>query len=450
MRQQAEDLPRVLIVTVNPLSATSNNGKTYASFFESYPRDRIGQLYFHRELPTSDVCSNYYRISDEDALRFTLGRVALLGARVDSQTASERFLRPTTTRALAAIRVIRLARSAVLARMLTRGKASRNAWMQELRPDLIFFCGGDATYLYPLVEEIADDLDIPIVTYITDDYVLPTPSRNPLTWLTRRIVRAHFLRVCERSALILTIGDKMTEEYAKRFGIRSRPIMNLISAPLTRPPEPPKTDRKSVELCYAGGLHLTRWRVLAEIGACLDRVADRGAEAELHIYTATPINGTMYRALSRHRRIILHERASQSELECIYSSADLLVHVESFASGDRASTRLSISTKIPEYLAAGRSILAVGPCDVASIEYLHATKAAFVVCSLDESELDSVLYSAISDSEQRERQADHGFVVARQNHDAEQARRQLWEDFADITNAPRPKRLGFTGKAESK
>jgi hypothetical protein len=39
-------LPRVLFVSVNPFSATSNNGKTFASFFEGYPKASIAQLYF--------------------------------------------------------------------------------------------------------------------------------------------------------------------------------------------------------------------------------------------------------------------------------------------------------------------------------------------------------------------------------------------------------------------
>ena len=48
----------------------------------------------------------------------------------------------------------------------------------------------------------------------------------------------------------------------------------------------------------------------------------------------------------------------------------MLVHVESFDNKSRQLTKLSISTKIPEYLATGKPIIAIGPREVASLEYL--------------------------------------------------------------------------------
>jgi len=430
------------------LSSTSNNGKTYASFFDGYPKSKLAQLYFHRELPTSEVCTAFYRISDESTLLHALGRTRQLGTRVDSMTVSEQFLGPTTTRALASSRAVRLVRNAVLKPILARGIPSVDPWLREFGPDLIFFCGGDATYLYPLVEKIADDFDTPIVFYITDDYVLPSPSDGPLARLSKSIVRSNLVRLCARSALTLTIGQKMTDVYSARLGINSRPLMNLVSVPEARLSVVARAPTDRVVLCYAGGLHLQRWKVLAQIGASLDRNAARGVCGELHIYTATPLSRRMSRELSRHTSITLHESASPSVLATIYEGADLLVHVESFRVRDRASTFLSVSTKIPEYLAAGRSILAVGPPEVASIEYLAKTGSAFVCGSLEDVALDRVVSAAISDKDARERRADVGRAVAARNHGAARARRRLWRDFIEVTRTnrvPRSSTLDTTG-----
>ncbi len=38
---KSKKYPRVLIITVNPLSTVSNNGKTYASFFKDYPKEKL-------------------------------------------------------------------------------------------------------------------------------------------------------------------------------------------------------------------------------------------------------------------------------------------------------------------------------------------------------------------------------------------------------------------------
>lgn len=428
-----ETLPRVLIVTVNPLSATSNNGKTFASFFQGYPSEKLAQLYFHRETPSSDVSDNYYRISDEDVVRFVRGKTTVLGGRVEAETVPDQLLPARVTRALASFRIVRLARAALLRRILSGNHAALSAWLHDLHPELIFFCGGDATYLYPLVESIASDFQAPIVTYVTDDYVLPSATGGPFAWLARRITRRNFLRACDRSALVLTIGDKMSAVYSRHFGVASRPIMNLVTVPDARLPLPPREPGAPVTLCYAGGLHFNRWEILSRVGESLDRLAEEGINARLLVYTATELDSKMTRALGKSRRLHVRGSVGQDALQDVYASSEVLVHVESFGRADWVSTQLSISTKIPEYFASDRCILAVGPPGVASIEYLQATDAAFVATSLDEAALDALLRKVLSDEGLRLSRAAKGLEVAAQNHDAARVRRQLWRDFVEIT-----------------
>ena len=60
--------------------------------------------------------------------------------------------------------------------------------------------------------------------------------------------------------------------------------------------------------------------------------------------------------------------------------ADILLHVEAFDEKSKKSTRLSISTKIFEYLYSGKIILGYGPADVASMEYLEELKYS-ILCN---------------------------------------------------------------------
>ena len=62
--------------------------------------------------------------------------------------------------------------------------------------------------------------------------------------------------------------------------------------------------------------------------------------------------------------------------------ADSLLHVEAFDEKSKKSTRLSVSTKIFEYLYAGKIILGYGPSDVASMEYLRDIGCS-VLCADD-------------------------------------------------------------------
>lgn len=431
-------LPRVLIISVNPLSDTSNNGKTYASFFAGYPSDRLAQLYFHRELPTASVTDNYFRVSDEDVLRFTLGKTQSIGVRVSQSTTADQLISPVNTRRLASSNLIRLARAAVMSQLLKRGYRTIIEWLQEFDPQIIFFSGGNATQLYPLVERISDDYRAPVVNYVTDDYVLPSKNGGPLEKFARRNVRRHFLRICKRSARVLTIGQKMSDTYEERFSIASTPLMNLVDLENGETTSPQSPRGNPVVLCYAGGLHLNRWQTLAAIGASLDRLEGSRRKAELHIYTSTTLDKPIHDALSEHGAIHLKGSLDAGELQTVYKRADLLVHVESFNQVDREATLLSISTKIPEYLAAGRAIVALGPADVASIEYLKNSGAAFTLSSLAPQNIDALLRDATLDDEKRDQRATRARIVAHENHDSSRARANLWSDLLAIVHASDP------------
>lgn len=426
-------LPRVLIVSVNPLSETSNNGKTYASFFEGYPKDKLAQLYFHRELPTSHVTDNYYRVSDEDVLLYVLKRATSIGGSVEAATQADHLVPPVITRTLAGSELVRLVRSEFLARMLPRAYRDVTPWLKSFAPELIFFSGGDAIYLFPLVQRISAAYGAPLVTYVTDDYILPLRKPWALRGLVRTRTRKAFLRLTQSSARVLTIGDRMSKVYFERYGLRSTPIMNLVSVNREGLTEDlPDAHGRPLVLTYAGGLHLNRWETLALIGQSLDRIAKSGHRGLLRIYTGTEIDRRMRAALEMPSSVRVEGSVPASALESIYRSSDLLVHVESFAESDREATRLSISTKVPEYLAAGRPVLAIGPDDVASVAYLRDSGSAFVLSDLEPAALDKLLSGIIIDESTRGEMASRAIQTAMANHEATSGRRRLWEDLVDV------------------
>ena len=64
--------PRILVISNNSFSNTTNNGKTLASFFDKYPVNNIAQLYFYLELPSYTHYHNYFRITDNDIVKCVL------------------------------------------------------------------------------------------------------------------------------------------------------------------------------------------------------------------------------------------------------------------------------------------------------------------------------------------------------------------------------------------
>jgi hypothetical protein len=49
-------------------------GKTLSSYFDGWDVNEIAQLYVHSEVPTSDACHNYYRITDKEMIKSVFTR----------------------------------------------------------------------------------------------------------------------------------------------------------------------------------------------------------------------------------------------------------------------------------------------------------------------------------------------------------------------------------------
>lgn len=432
--------PAVLIVAVNPLSRTSNNGKTIASFFKGYPKRSLAQLYFHREVPTSDVCDNYYRISDEDLIRaMARGKLPagrpMAAARTRDVDAVDRVIPESVANRLRDSWAARLLRSC-LWRLVDLEHPAVLAWLDEVRPDVIFFCGGDANYLYKSVRGLARRYDAKIVYYITDDYVLPVRTLNVFQAINRAWTRRAFKAMCRDSSLILTIGDKMSRTYQARFGIQSQSVMNLVDMPDSEPvATAPAHDVLS--FTYVGGLHSNRWRVLSELANSLARISRNGVQAQLRVYSGQRPDSAVLEALDRPPYSAYCGSLDREGVEVVLRESDVLVHVES---GDRRSkrvTRLSISTKISEYMASGRPILAIGPHDVASIEYLSETDSAFVVTSLSPEVLDAQLQEIVRDGGRRDELARRAWAIARRSHDAAVVRPRLQARIIELVDTRR-------------
>ena len=44
-------------------------GKTLMSYFKDWDSDDLAQLYVHTEIPTDDICRNYFRITDKEMIK---------------------------------------------------------------------------------------------------------------------------------------------------------------------------------------------------------------------------------------------------------------------------------------------------------------------------------------------------------------------------------------------
>ena len=119
-----------------------------------------------------------------------------------------------------------------------------------------------------------------------------------------------------------------------------------------------------------------------------------------------------------------------SKVDEVQNDADILVHVESFDLKSRLAVHQSFSTKIVDYLYKGKCILAVGPHDVASIDYLKKNDAALVATNRDE--LKTVLERIVNDKDILEMYGEKAWSCGKKNHQRKEIQERLKKDFAAV------------------
>ncbi|MEE1352081.1 MAG: glycosyltransferase, partial [Clostridia bacterium] len=104
----------------------------------------------------------------------------------------------------------------------------------------------------------------------------------------------------------------------------------------------------------------------------------------------------------------------QEDVIKFQKKADILLLVESLKLKYRKIARLSFSTKIVDYLGAGKCIVAVGDKSCASMEYLEENNAALVANNYKK--LKELLYKVVENRDIINRIGENAREVADKNH----------------------------------
>jgi len=423
MSQDHKKYPRVLILSHNPLSDTQNNGKTLSAFFKNWETENIAQLYLTTDLPDFSLCCRFFQIHDVDILKRLLLDRRVQGRRVTRSDLPEMANFKGKVKTSSILKVLRNNGTSLL--QFSRDLAWKVAgyktremrrFIDEFDPEVVFFQSSKGVCAFSLAKWICRTRNIPLVLNTTDDYVSGRFTLDPFFWIQHvQLVRAYQWAV-SYSDCVVAISEQMAAEYRQRFGGNYLVAQNSIDNPNLSKYLP---GAGTVKLVYAGNLGLNRWKILGRIAGCLQELrAEEGFQVELSIYSLVAPAADALSVLNAPPVSSYKGALNSEELKAVISYSDALVHVEAFDKKNRHITRLSISTKIPEYLVSGRCIFAVGPEDVASMQYLVENDLGVIVTSVDKARIKQALRELITNSGKRTRYAEKGLEHAELKHSA--------------------------------
>lgn len=390
-----------LVIQNNPFSDQTGNGKTVASMLSEWDREHLAQIYVSDLEPDFSICRHYFKMSDRDALcSFLSGRA--FGIPSDGNTAAgipcmaddrkNGTRRETSGRRKLENGLIQSLENcvkessfaAVVRDWIWRGSHWKNRrlcdWLDKIRPDFVYLIAGNMSVFYDMALFICRRYHIPLYIQIGDDYFIYRSGLSPWKNIHRIRMSGCLEKAIAQSVCVFAICQKLAWIFKKKYGGRYFVCMNCVEMKKDRIRNCSMRTGRPLRLVYAGNLGINRYKVLHLIGqALLELGQEEGIHARLEIYSSYLPEKRVRKKLELAPVMTFCGSRYGEELEQVKQDADILVHVEAFERRYRQLTYTAMSTKISEYLAAGRVILAVGPEEAASIGFLLRHDVAMVV-----------------------------------------------------------------------
>ncbi len=404
---------KVLIIAHNSFSKVSNNGKTLESIFGDFSKKNIAQVFFsENEDPDFDFCDNYFKITDSDVLKNLIKGNHDCGRQIKIKTENKdsKNIKKNQPSLL-----FRLAKSKsenlnffrdMLWQFNTWKSPSFLRWIETFNPDVIFYVGGNFGFSHKIARFTSTHFKVPLVTYFTDDYLIHPINNNIFDAIQRKRMKNFYSKTIEQSSLCFAIGTSMANDYTEYFNKKFFPLMNSVE----KQDYLPYLNRNNLTISYFGGLHLERWKMLVRFAKLLP-------SGVLNVYSISKPEEAILEQFTK-ANIVYKGAVDGQNLKNAILDSDLLLHVESDDKFYRSLTKLSVSTKIPEYLISGRPIIGFGPIEVASMKILEDNNIGFAIDSkIDDSNIKMNLENIIKDFDLRQKIGLMGHEFAVQNFD---------------------------------
>lgn len=385
---------RILMISQYPWKRDNSFGNTYSSIFGKIDNIEIAHIYLMAGMPDKeDVVLCYYQIPENEVVKSCLKPwKKSIGAghvvRIEDKVIEERETKEIEKCESIYGKLLGFGKRhhwslMFFARELAwkYGKVNYDGMMSfidDFKPDIFFLPFSNLYYTNRLALYIKKHYDIPMVMEMAmDHYSLKRVSYNPFFWLDRFGKRAMIRKLAKKSEKVYVISKRLKDELEASL---NRPCEILYKIPdETRASIPYDGAHDPIRYLFTGNIYANRWKSLKILAEALKE----SKAGVLDIYTANPITKSVDKALNIKGVSTIHKPVSQEKVIQLQNEADVLVHAEAFDITNKLLVRCAISTKIMDYLSVGRSILAIGPSDIASIEYLNDNNLALTADSKD-------------------------------------------------------------------
>ena len=427
MSASGQKHPRVLVVGVRFEHGTGG-GITLSNLFEGWPKDGIASVGLPVSCPSYDVCDRVYVLGTSEMVwvwPFSLvPRARTPRSRTGPSSATGAEMPPIDGDVEGGVRsIFQRGVDLLVARDLLRGMRLSDPlreWVRAFAPDVVY-AQLSGLPVSELVTRILDETGAALALHFMDDWPNTVYREGMLAPLARRRMERNLAALISRADTLMAISEPMAAEYAARYGREFIAVHNPVdlqrwkASAAALPYEAGEGDA-SVRLVYAGRVGRANAGSLLDVAGAVAEMNSRGEGVRLHVFTPDDRLSESL-ALAASDGVTVHPAVEYERMPGLLEWADILLLPLDFSDDGRRFARLSMPTKLSEYLAAGRPVLAYSPRGFAVAEYARESGWGTLVDHRDRAAIQAALRSLLGSEETRKDMGARGQLVALERHD---------------------------------
>lgn len=422
---------KILIIGRNNWDDRVGTSSTASNIFQNFNPDDLAYMYIESELPHTKYCQTFFQISEFSLIKRITNPRVITGRKIvqtkqlsDVETVNR--YNQSEQKGLSFVRrnrsiIFTLAREVLWSLGGWKSKELKT-FLAESDFDSVFLFGSPLPLMNRLQRYVLKQSGKKGTIFLMDEmYSYDNCGLNPLNYLNKFLLRRSVKQMMQECSDVFVISPKMKEEYDKIFGINAKILTKGVDFSTVK--FEPKQVGNPIKLIYSGQIIYGRYQSLIDVANSLREINKNGIKAQLFTYTTNTVSEEIRRELEIENCSFIMPPVPFNEVDGVLKSADILLFVESMLPEYKYIARVSFSTKIVDYLASSRAILAIGPNDIAPIEYLKAENAAIVASNKEQ--IIQALQMVVNNPTVVDEYAKRAFECAIRNHDIQQIDKKL-------------------------
>jgi glycosyltransferase involved in cell wall biosynthesis len=416
-------LPKVLILN-QPFNTDTGGGITLSNLFAGWDRDKLAVAcsgYLLQDNIDTSICNTYYQLGEEEhkwvfpfnliKRKYPSGLVHFDEKVIQNLTLPVSKLRVKIIMKLfyPFLEYLGLFHAASTYQLSDKFCA----WLDEYQPEVIYAQTSDRGGIAFCIA-VQAYLKKKMVFHMMDDWPSIISSKGLFKKYWQRKIDREFKMLLDRSTVLMSISDYMSEAYLERYGKHFIPFHNPIDANFWTQHQ--RVDYQLPDnptILYAGRTGLGIQDSLKTIAKAIQAVNKAHQfNIQFVLQTAEAPEWTQAFSFVQHKSFVPY-----SELPKVFAQADFLILPYDFSPLATNYIKYSMPTKASEYMASGTPIILFAPKDTAVVKYAEAYEWAKVVTQNDPAELSKVIENLVFDQQIREKLAQKAKQIAVERHD---------------------------------